>query len=839
MKHSRAPLVLALSLGIIAVLVVLYLLDQRSRGPQPAGGGRHVQASADGGSKPTGGLKPSSRVHIGKLVERFGGFTSRGRVLLTRPGGPGASLVVRLRGEVAGETVEAEGLTAEDGRFRLPTLPRAGHYTVVVEGRRVQPFAKEAIVPPGEGELHLGNLVVDRYYFIAGRVVAEQHGIVDGAKVALIHPTGDSSFSFFQASVEASRAEPTAAATQTGPDGRFRMRLDRPGIFTLRTRADGWAPHYRRNLIVGGAADVRVQVALTPGHEVVGYVLDAAGKASPDAAVVFYGTGYGSFGAAKEITRTDATGRFAFRVEPSARDYMLSVAPRHGLDLHTRFKVPLEEDLVLRLPGTGILVGHVFDGRDDKPVAGADVLVGVSRTPNAMGTPDFTKAVRTDGSGVFRVEGVGKGRISTLSVRAPGFGDLRLNAFQATDEPLWRTVKAIALRGEGEQELPPLALLPGKELCGTIRDELTNRPIPGAVVELWDFIMGNRATRTEDDGTYCFEGVGDRVVMIVSKRGYATFRDPAMPGLALSRGSTVTRDISLELGGTLEGTVRAAGGEPLPRARVRLLPAERGYGAWRTSLALRDIWTHTGPGGDYRLTGVPAVHLYAEAIAPGFDSGSSEEQEVQSGGIQQGVDIYLEKGARVEGIVVTEGGSPVASARVIIAREPEEKSAAAAWHALSVGAFTFTDRQGRFSLANVPVGNLLIRAEAPGLTVVTHRQTDVQGGQGITRLRFQLPAAVVIAGRVVDSAGQPVDGCWLRLRHTVSPKGTLHREPFHARARSDGTFRLGNLPAGTYTIDAHASSPMPGRPKLSDLRKTDVAGGTQDLVLTLESKSPK
>ena len=838
MKNSRAPLVLALSLGIAAVLVVLYLLDRRLQDPESTatGGRNRVQASAGGATKPTGTLKPSSRAHVRKLVERFGGFTSRGRVLLTRPGGPGASLVVRLRGEVAGKTVEAEGLSAEDGRFRLPTLPRAGHYTVAVEGRRAQPFAKEGIVPPGEGELHLGNLVVDRYYFVAGRVVGESKGVVAGAKVALINPTGDSSFSFFQASVEASRGEPTIAETESGPDGRFRMRLDRPGIFTLRVRAEGWAPHYRRNRIVGGAVDVRVQVALTPGHEVAGYVLDARGHASAEAAVVFYGTGYGSFGAAKEVTHTDESGKFSFRVEPSTRDYMLSVVPKRGLDLNTRFKVPLDEDLVLRLPGRGTVIGRVVDGRNDKPLVGAEVLVGVSTSPNAMRMPDYTKAMRTDSKGVFRVEGVGTGRISTLSVRAEGFGDLHLSAFRATDAGLWRAVKRLALTGESEQKLPPLALLPGKELCGTIRDELTNRPLPGAVVELWDFIMGNRATRTEDDGTYCFTGVGDRVVMIVSKLGYATFRDPPMPGLALSRGSTATRDISLELGGTLEGTVRAAGGGPVPRALVRLLPADRGYGAWRTALGLRNIWTYTGPGGRYRLAGVPAVRLYAEAAAPGFDRGSSEDQDVRPGETLQGVEISLRKGARVEGIVVTEGGTPVASARVTVAREPEDKGETAAWHALSEGAFTFTDRQGRFSLANVPVGSLLVRAESQGLATLTRSQPAVTGGQAIPSMRFELAPAVVIAGRVVDAGDQPVDGCWLRAKHTVSPKGALRREPFHTRVAGDGTFRLDNLPAGTYTFEVHTKSVTPGGPKFRDLKRTDVAGGTQDLVLTLEPK---
>jgi hypothetical protein len=836
MKNSRAPLVLALSLGIVAVLAVLYLLDRRLQDPEPAVGRNRVQASAGGATEPTGTLKPSDRMQIGKLVDRFGGFTSRGRVLMTHPGGPGVNLVVRLRGEVAGQTVEAAGLSAEDGRFRLPTLPRAGRYTVAVEGRRAQPFAKAGIVPPGEGELHLGNLVVDRYYFVAGRVVGECKGGVAGAKVALVNPTGDSSFSFFQASVEASRGEPTTAETVAGADGRFRMRVDQPGIFTLRARADGWAPHYRRNLIVGGAADVRVQVALTPGHQVVGYVLDATGRASADAAVVFYGTGYGSFGAAKEVTETDEAGQFSFRVEPSTRDYMLSVVPKRGLDLNTRFTVPLDEDLVLRLPGRGTVIGRVVDGRSDKPLVGADVLVGISTSANAMRMPDYTKAVRTDSKGVFRVEGVGKGRISTLSVRAMGFGDLRLSAFQATDAGLWRAVKGLALTGESEQKLPPLALLPGKELCGTIRDELTNRPLPGAVVELWDFIMGNRATRTEGDGTYCFTGVGDRVVMIVSKRGYATFRDPPMPGLALSRGSTATRDISLELGGTLEGTVRAAGGEPVPRALVRLLPADRGYGAWRTALGLRDIWTYTGPGGNYRLSGVPAVRLYVEASAPSFDRGLSEEQEIRPGETESGVEISLQKGARVEGIVVTEGGTPVASARVTVARAPEEQGETAAWYALSQGAFTFTDRQGRFSLANVPVGSLLVRAEAQGLATLTRHQTDVAAGQTAPSMRFALAAAVVLAGRVVDAAGQPIDGCWLRAKHTVAPKGALRREPFHTRVAGDGTFHLDNLPAGTYTLDVHTNRVAPGVPKFRDLRRTDVAGGTQDLVLTLEPK---
>jgi hypothetical protein len=265
-------------------------------------------------------------------------------------------------------------------------------------------------------------------------------------------------------------------------------------------------------------------------------------------------------------------------------------------------------------------------------------------------------------------------------------------------------------------------------------------------------------------------------------------------------------------------------------------PCPASHSPGGTALGLRDIWTYTGPGGNYRLSGVPAVRLYVEASAPSFDRGLSEEQEIRPGETESGVEISLQKGARVEGIVVTEGGTPVASARVTVARAPEEQGETAAWYALSQGAFTFTDRQGRFSLANVPVGSLLVRAEAQGLATLTRHQTDVAAGQTAPSMRFALAAAVVLAGRVVDAAGQPIDGCWLRAKHTVAPKGALRREPFHTRVAGDGTFHLDNLPAGTYTLDVHTNRVAPGVPKFRDLRRTDVAGGTQDLVLTLEPK---
>ncbi|MHC4547908.1 MAG: carboxypeptidase regulatory-like domain-containing protein [Planctomycetota bacterium] len=840
MKRSNAPLMLALSFCLIGALALLYLREASQRKAEETADADHgIEASAGGsedGGAPSTGDGATDRGRIEALIDRFGGFAARGRVLLTRPYGPGQNLVVRLRGLVAGAVVEARAQTAADGRFELDPLPRSGDYNVLVEGLRTQPFRRDRITPPKEEELDLGDLVVDRYYFVSGRVLGRGPGALAGAEIALIEPTGTGSFSFYKASAQAAQEDPAVAETKTGPDGRFRLRLDRPGIFTLRARAEGWAPHYRGEITVGGSLDVRLSVALTPGCEVVGYVLDAAARPVAGAPVVFYGAGIGAVTAPKEVTWTDGTGRFEFRVELTERDYVLSVVPERGLDMNTRFKVPLTEDLLLRLPGHGILSGRVVHGRTKRPVAEAEVLVGISRTPDAVRMPDYSKAIRTDADGAFRVEGVGKGFISTLAVRAPGFADLRLGAIMPTDAELWRKVQDIALTGRDNPKLPPLRLRRGKVLRGTMRDEATGRALAGATVELWDFLMGNRLARTAKDGTYRFEGVGDRVVMIVSKEGYATFRDQPMPGHVLGKESdTAVRDVSLEPGGTLEGVVRTADGEPVSRALVRLRPADRGWGAWRTALGLRNLWTHTDAGGNYRVTGVPAVRLQAEAVALGFDRGLSAEREVKPSGREQNLNIQVQPAARVEGVVATRDGDSLPSARVTIASEPADKSAAAARQALAEGVHGFTNHKGRFALVNVPVGNLLIRVEADGFATLIERQRNVKGGQVLTGVVFQMAPVLVISGKVVNASSLPLAHCWVCATQTASPVGAPLQQKVGTRVEADGTFHLRHLAVGTYTLEVRANNDLPGLPRYQALTLPDVAGGTKNLVLTLDA----
>ncbi|MHC4819621.1 MAG: carboxypeptidase regulatory-like domain-containing protein, partial [Planctomycetota bacterium] len=655
MNRKRVSYFLLIAVALVAGLAFfLYLEGGSSReGRGRAAEGR--SAAGDAGPSADGratGDAFADATALRELVAKHGGFHTKGRVLLTRPAGPGADLDVRLRGRVDGTPVEVAGRTDADGAFFLPQLPREGDFTLAVDGARIQAWQRFDIAAPDEGALDLGELVLRRVYLLKGRVLGEGRRGLAGARVALLAGAG-ANFSFFQAGMQAEVDDPVLAQAEVDDRGRFTLELARPGIFTVRARAEGWAPQYRANLVVGGVADTEVTLALTRGYEVVGYVLDGAGRPVADTSVALFAMSRRSFSWSKELSRTDGTGRFDFVVEPRATEYTVSATLKQSLNLAKQFRVPLEADLILQLPGHGVLTGRVLNASTQQPVAGAAVLLGLARSAQlGFGMPEFGKALHTDAFGVFRVEGVGPGRFQSLTVRADGFADVRLGAFMATDPELWKRVQAIELDGAGETRLPDLALEGGRTLVGVVRRKDTGGAIAGATVELWDFFMGNRSTETDTDGGYRFSGVGDRLSMIVSKPGYAPFRESPFPGFPLPEGKSVTRDFALEQGGTVRGKVTTADGAPVARALVRLRAAAVGWSSWTVAISLRDAWTYTDEDGRYSLTGVAVAKIYAEAEAPGFDSCRSKEKQVKAGAEVKQLDITMLPAARLAGRVV-------------------------------------------------------------------------------------------------------------------------------------------------------------------------------------------
>jgi len=842
MAQKRSLAVVALVLGVAAVAALLWWAD-------PAGmrsGGRdgtHERDSsreiAGGAGGAAAGSDAADRERIAGLIARYGGFTSRGRMVLTRPDAPAAGLLVTISCELDGDPVSMQAKTDATGAFSFAPLPRAA-YELRAESERTKPYAETHDLSGTTGEHDFGEIAIGRWYFVSGRVTGEGENGVGGVSVSLIRPAGgDAGFSFLALAKSGAQAEPTLADTESAADGSYRLRLPDPGIFTVRAGAPGWATHYRNDLVVGGAIDTRADLALTRGEPVTGYVLDAAGRPLGGAVVALYAGGaFRLWTFSKEVDTTDGEGRFSFVVEPGGSEYSVSVEPGRGVSVSKRFNVPLNEDLVVRLPGTGVVLGRVVDADTRQPVPGADLMLGfVANAGQRMGMPDAGKAVVTDGHGAFRIEGVGTGVLQSIYVQTQGYAPFQGNAFMPSDRAAWEALSALKFTGEGEVMLPDIALKRGRSLVGTVTDATTHRPIPGARVELSDFVMGNRFAATDANGDYRFDGVADRVTMAVTSAGYAPLRDPPFPGTQLDAGSR--RDFSLEPGSAVEGRVADAQGRPVERALVRLRPADRGWGGWNTAIALRDLWTHTDREGRYVLRGVPPVKLYAEAEAPGYDACKSEEKDVRGPGGVKGLDLVMLEAARFEGVVTALDGTPVGGARLTVARDPgENANAGDEWRALGEGKWAFTDAKGAFLVEAVPVGDVLVRIEADGFATRTERRKGVEAGARVTALRLELAPAYSIAGKVVDPDGRPVVNCWVRATHTAAIGGEPNRQLLGARVEPDGSFLLRNIAGGTYSIEVVVNNWMPDAARLQNLTRDNVAAGTRDLVLALVVAPP-
>jgi hypothetical protein len=144
----------------------------------------------------------------------------------------------------------------------------------------------------------------------------------------------------------------------------------------------------------------------------------------------------------------------------------------------------------------------------------------------------------------------------------------------------------------------------------------------------------------------------------------------------------------------------------------------------------------------------------------------------------------------IRGQVVDAGnGVPLRRARVIVTAGDRPFST------------VFTDDEGRFTIANLPVAPLSAGAGKAGYAagLVTLSSTNPE-----TDFRFALTRSAAAMGRVLDSMGAPATDAFVRARAISFPNQTQADAltQFFTRTDALGEYRLGNLPAGRYEITA-------------------------------------
>jgi len=255
------------------------------------------------------------------------------------------------------------------------------------------------------------------------------------------------------------------------------------------------------------------------------------------------------------------------------------------------------------------------------------------------------------------------------------------------------------------------------------------------------------------------------------------------------------------------GKVLDSQGQPIPDAKVTLYAVNYGNSdSLPTAERINEVVT--GPDGAFSFTATKESRGYRQGsiivLKGGFALGWAV-WDMQEGDQQS--DIPLGEPRELSGAVVDEGDSPVIDAEVsiaiaIIGREEDRRYLTyfVAPELLTVK----TDSTGRFVFANMPQeATCEFLAKKPGRATTctfdpsTYRGERCQFSPGQTGIKLTLPIEARIEGQVVDSVGQPVGGVQVvaqpdraGLPFTVEP----------VPSAQDGTFFVGNLAAGVYTV---------------------------------------
>ncbi|MBN1774623.1 MAG: carboxypeptidase regulatory-like domain-containing protein [Deltaproteobacteria bacterium] len=466
-------------------------------------------------------------------------------------------------------------------------------------------------------------------------------------------------------------------------------------------------------------------------------------------------------------------------------------------------------------PGTGALAGLVLD-RDGLPGVGAVVTVRpdegeapwerfrARRQRPAAGLA----ARRVDLDGFFRFEGLPAG---TVVVEAYGAGLVTAEQRGVVIDPLAEAWVEFTLDA-------------GLTISGRVTDE-AGTPIAGAEVSATSRGRGDAFASANADGTYELTGLRAGTFQVEADAdGFVG------AGRRDVRAGTSGVDFRLGRAGILAGRVIWRGsGSPIEGAVVRAVsPAGRAGGGFGRGGGFGPGGGRGGgfgPGGGrgggpsgvtdadgrFELTNVAPGRWVVEADAARRVPGTSREVTLPPAGRIDDLQVELGEGARVAGIVVTDGdGRPVADATVSISVGGRSAGPGRGMGALFRGPGAAaepepdgelsarTDGSGRFELLHVAAGRRTVVATHAAHPQV-QRTVEVPSAGDLTGVELRMPAGGAIAGTVTDQRrGAAVAEAIVVAR--ASGEGRGGGAFGNTQVGAGGSYRLEGLAAGRYEV---------------------------------------
>ncbi len=725
----------------------------------------------------------------------------------------GARIELLAKEWVRGEFLVASSSerTRRDGRFTIGALP-LDRFDLTLSRPDFAETRRYDVVA-GTQDL---EIVLERGLEVTGRVLDERGDPIPGAVV-------------FLSPVPAERERPIAIGEPIHPvvvgvpDASLPARLESP--------ADEFARFQFRNLLPGDYQlsanhpshptwearvaleneSVEVEIQLEPSLAISGTVYAPDGRRVAGARVWIEKDvrgGIMSWGGrdftpvalveceAEENGDFELTGIPAgvYRLRAGSEDFAETVLPRvpagaAGVDIR------LEKGATIR--------GIVVDEDLDTPIVGALVEVGIgvafNRHPGKVAT--------TDQAGRFEIPGVPR----------------RSVYLRASHDEYPELPERIRIRpGYTEREIE-IRLRRPDTIRGIVVDEEGN-PVARAVVMLEtgriqtiylrrDVAAGLRRAVTAPDGSFSLrlsqkhrqeQWAPSTIVARHARFGIGRTAPLVGPG----EGEPWPEiEIVLAPPSSITGRVVGSGGAAVLGARVHATRMELVQGEERDTAVTAT--TYSGANGAYRLDGIePGIYL-VDVRATEFAPLVGQRLEMMDSPLSQ--DFRLESGFRVDGRVVDTAGLPIEGAEVLAFptletdEDPSHVKSRARREETVGSSSARTDRDGHWSLANLPRGETTLVARIPGY--LSSDLAMVEPGDHSLELVVEEFASVSGAARD-GKTGQPVSAFEIALLrpedHRSRFKGDAYTYPTREFAAPSGTFLVEDIPAGRYTVGISA-----------------------------------
>lgn len=513
--------------------------------------------------------------------------------------------------------------TDAEGRFQIADVP-AGKMSIEIAKPGYGPATLEETLTADAGGIL--NVQLAGQGKLVGRVIdaLSPEKPIPGAQVYLLN---------------------TPLSTTTDANGRFEIPGIPTGTVTIAVQAEGYQTESSDQELK--ATEIRpFPVGLHGAATLRGRVLNqATGQPMPGATVQLLHPQLN-----REPLHTNDQGEFEFRrLPPGQQAVKVSSA---GFEDASADVVAKEEPetIEIALTGTAKLTGTVKDASEKKPIPNAEIQI--------KGTE---LAAKTDEQGQYEISGI-PGGDATVQIVGRGY--------RQQERPQTFEV--------GKAALLDVELKGGTILSGLVMDELSNRPIAKAQVQL---VGSTQKTETDNEGRFRFEDVvaGPKSLSI-NADGY----QPTEQKTELKTDEEAALEIGLQGDAVLVGKVVSAVDEtPIQGANVQLADGSRE--------------AQTDAKGEFRLENVPSGLKDITVSQDGYQT--ANVSRTMASGEETNVEVVLRGAAQLTGTVTTEAGRPLVGANIRVAEN-------------SLGAVSGED--GKFQVEGLTPGDVKLKVSAKG-----------------------------------------------------------------------------------------------------------------------------